>query len=190
MQRRPAPKGLKFLVDLGPLAAFFIAYKMSDLMTATATIIVVTVALLAVNYAVTRHLALMPLITAIVVVIFGGLTLWLDDKRFFKMKPTLVQAIFSLILFAGLFMRRPLLKYVLGEALHMADEGWRQLGLRYAFFFAAMAALNEFVWRNFSEEFWVDFKVFGIIGITMLFSLCQMPLMKRHMIEQPGSDKT
>lgn len=188
MQRRPAPKGLKFLVDFGPLILFFIVFKTSGLMPATAALIVATIALLALNYAITRHIALMPLITAIIVAIFGGLTLWLDDERFVKLKPTIVQALFALILFGGLLLKKPTLQYVLGEALKMTDDGWRQLTWRFALFFTAMAILNEIVWRSVSTELWVDFKVFGIVGLTMLFSVCQMPLMKRHMIEQPATD--
>lgn len=190
MQRRPAPKGLKFLVDFGPLVLFFIVFKTSGLMPATAALIGATLALLALNYAITRHIALMPLVTAIVVAIFGGLTLWLDDERFVKLKPTIVQALFALILFGGLLLKKPTLQYVLGEALKMTDDGWRQLTWRFALFFTAMAILNEIVWRSVSTDLWVDFKVFGILGLTMLFSLCQMPLMKRHMIDQPASDKT
>lgn len=190
MQRRPAPKGLKFLVDFGPLVLFFIVFKTSGLMPATAALIGATLALLALNYAITRHIALMPLVTAIVVAIFGGLTLWLDDERFVKLKPTIVQALFALILFGGLLLKKPALKYVLSDALKMTDDGWRQLTWRFALFFAAMAVLNEIVWRSVSTELWVDFKVFGILGLTMLFSICQMPLMKRHMIEQPATDNS
>lgn len=190
MTKRPAPKWLKPLVDFGPIVLFFIAFKMSGLMAATAILIVATVVLLGLNYALTRHVALMPLITAIIVTVFGGLTLWLDDERFVKLKPTIVQAMFALILFGGILLRKPTLQYVLGEALKMTDDGWRQLTWRFALFFSAMAVLNEIVWRSVSTELWVDFKVFGIIGLTMLFSIAQMPLMKRHMIEQPNSEKT
>lgn len=189
MTAKPAPKWLKPLVDFGPLVIFFVAFKMSGLMAATATLIAATIVLLAINYAITRHIALMPLVTAIIVTIFGGLTLWLDDTRFVKLKPTIVQALFAIILFGGVLMKKPMLKYVLGEAFSMTDDGWRQLGLRYAFFFVAMAILNEIVWRNVSEDLWVDFKVFGIVGLTMIFSVAQMPLMKRHMIEAPAPEQ-
>ncbi|WP_374652735.1 septation protein A [Dongia sp.] len=178
-----SPKGIKYLVDFGPLAVFFVAYKIDGLMTATLALVVATVAALALAYGATRRLALMPLITAVVVVIFGGLTLWLQDKTFIKMKPTIVQGIFAIILFGGLILKRPTLQYVMGEALKLTDAGWRQLTFRFALFFAFMAILNEIVWRNVSEDLWIDFKVFGIFGLTILFSLSQMPLMKRHMVE-------
>ncbi|WP_374309101.1 septation protein A [Dongia sp.] len=178
-----SPKGIKYLVDFGPLAVFFVAYKLDGLMTATLALVVATVIALALAYAATRRIALMPLITAIVVVIFGGLTLWLQDKTFIKMKPTIVQGIFAIVLFGGLILKRPTLQYVMGEALKLTDTGWRQLTFRFALFFTFMAILNEIVWRNVSEDLWIDFKVFGIFGLTILFSLSQMPLMKRHMVE-------
>ena len=186
MAAAKSPKGLKFLVDFGPLAVFFIAYKMDGLMTATLALIVATLLALAIGFWATRRLAVMPLVTAIVVTIFGGLTLWLDNDIFIKMKPTIVQGLFAVILFGGLVLKRQTLQFVMGEALKLSDAGWRQLTLRFALFFTAMAILNEIVWRNVPEGTWINFKVFGILGLTMLFSLAQMPLMKRHMIETPS----
>jgi intracellular septation protein len=183
MTPKNAPKWIKPLVDFGPLAVFFVAYKMGGLMAATLALIVATLVALAIGYWATRRLAAMPLVTAIIVVIFGGLTLWLNDGVFIKMKPTIVQGIFALLLFGGLILKRPTLQYVMGEALRLSDSGWRQLTLRFALFFTFMAILNEIVWRNVSEDLWIDFKVFGIFGLTILFTLAQMPLMKRHMIE-------
>lgn len=181
-----SPKGVKLLVDFGPLAVFFVAYKLGGLMPATLTLIVTTLVALAFGYWATRRLALMPLVTAVIVTIFGGLTLWLNNDIFIKMKPTIVQALFAIILFGGLILRRPTLQFVLGEALKLTDDGWRKLTLRFALFFAGMAVLNEIVWRNVAEATWIDFKVFGILGLTMLFSISQMPLMKRHMIDSSG----
>jgi intracellular septation protein len=178
-----SPKGIKFLVDFGPLVVFFIAYKSAGLMPATIALIVATVIALGIGYVATKRVALMPLITAIVVIIFGGLTLWFNDGIFIKMKPTIVQGIFAILLFGGLALKRPTLQYVMGDALQLTDDGWRILTFRFALFFTAMAILNEVVWRNVSEDLWIDFKVFGILGLTVLFSLSQMPLMKRHMIE-------
>jgi intracellular septation protein len=183
MTPQTAPKWIKPVVDFGPLLVFFIAYKMDGLMTATLALIIATLLALAVGYAVTRKLAIMPLVTAIVVTIFGGLSLWLHDGIFIKMKPTIVQGIFAVILFGGLILKRPTLQFVMGEALKLSDAGWRQLTWRFAIFFTAMAILNEIVWRNVAEDTWINFKVFGILGLTMLFSLAQMPLMKRHMVE-------
>jgi intracellular septation protein len=184
-EKAPAnsPKGIKFLVDFGPLAVFFVAYKVAGLMQATIALIVATVIALAIGYVATRRLALMPLITGLVVLVFGGLTLWFNDGIFIKMKPTIVQGIFAVLLFGGLLLKRPTLQYVMGDALQLTDDGWRILTFRFALFFTSMAILNEVVWRNVSEDLWIDFKVFGILGLTILFSLSQMPLMKRHMIE-------
>lgn len=184
MTRKTHPGWLKPLVDFGPLAVFFVVFKASGLMAATGALVGTTLAALAVNFWATRRLALMPLITAVVVTIFGGLTLWFDDETFVKLKPTIVQGFFALILFGGLAFRRPTLRYVLGETLQLSDEGWRLLTIRFALFFSFMAILNEIVWRSVSTDLWVDFKVFGILGLTLAFTLSQVPLMKRHMVEQ------
>ena len=122
---------------------------------------------------------MMPLITAIIVGIFGGLTLWLQDETFIKMKPTIVEGLFSAILLGGLAVKRPLLKPLLGHAWPMKDRGWTILSFRFAIFFAAMAVLNEIIWRNYPTDLWVTFKVVGLMGLTLLFAITQAPLMKR-----------
>lgn len=181
------PPWLKPTVDIGPLAVFFAAYILYDLMVATAAVIVASSLAVVLWLVVARRLPVAPLVTALVIGIFGGLTLWLDDERFLKMKPTIVQGLFSLILFGGLAVKRPLLKLVMDQAWPMDQEGWRRLTLRFAFFFAAMAALNELVWRTQSTDFWVTYKVFGILGLTVLFVMTQTPLMQRHHLAEPGS---
>ena len=186
MTPKSTPKWIKPVIDFGPLLVFFIAYKIGGLMPATLALIITTLVALTLGYWTTRRLALMPLVTAVIVTIFGGLTLWSKNDIFIKMKPTIVQAIFAIILFGGLILKKPTLQFVLGEALRLTDSGWRQLTLRFALFFTAMAILNEIVWRNVAEAIWIDFKVFGILGLTMLFSLTQVPLMKRHMIDPGG----
>ena len=183
--RGPAPGWLRPLVDYGPLAAFLIAYWRADLMVATAAIMVATAIVLVVSLLVERRVPLMPLITALVVGLFGGLTLALQDESFIKMKPTIVQALFAAILLGGLAFGRPLLKPLMAQAWQMDDEGWRRLTLRFGLFFVAMAALNELVWRTQSTDFWVNFKVFGIMGLTLVFAIAQAPLMKRHHIAEP-----
>lgn len=183
MTPQNAPKWIKPVVDFGPLVVFFIAFKVYDLRVATGVLMAATLACLALGYWATRQISPMQRVTAAVVLIFGTLTLVLHDNSYAKMKPTVVQALFAVLLFGGALLRRPTLQYVLGEALKMSEIGWRQLTWRYAFFFATMAVLNEIIWRNFSEDFWVNFKVFGILGLTMLFSLAQLPLMKRHMLD-------
>jgi intracellular septation protein len=175
---------LKYTVDYGPILAFFIAYKLSGLMAATLTLMIATAIATLLLYVVQRRLALMPIITLLVVGTFGGLTLWLHDDTFIKMKPTVIQGLFAAILFGGLIMKKPLIRYVMGSTLQMNDDGWRLLSLRFACFFAAMAVLNEIVWRTQPEGIWIDFKVFGIIGLTFLFILTQIPLIMRHSIEQ------
>jgi intracellular septation protein len=172
----------RLFLDLAPLAAFFIAYQLHGLEAATACIIVVTLISLAYIYVKERTIAPMPLITGIAVTLLGGLTLYLQDETFIKIKPTVVNLVFAGILFVGHFMGKPILKYLLDHAFKMDDLGWRKLSLRWGIFFIFLAGVNEVVWRNFSTDFWVDFKVFGMMMLTMGFTLCQLPLMKEHMI--------
>ena len=178
--KRSTPKWLKPTTEYGPLAAFFVAYLVYGLMPATAVLIAVTLVALAVSLAFERRMPWMPVITAALVGLFGGLTLWFEDETFIKMKPTVVQAMFSVVLLGGLAVGRPLLKLVIGAAWPMDDLGWRRLTLRYGLFFAAMAGLNEAVWRTQSTDVWVAFKVFGLLGLTLAFALAQAPLMSRH----------
>jgi intracellular septation protein len=175
------PRWLRPAVDYGPLAAFFLVYLLHGLMAATAVVIVASVAALIAAWAIERRVPLIPLITAAVVAVFGGLTLWLQDETFIKMKPTIVQALFAIILLGGLAFRRPLLKPLLGTMMPpMSDRAWGQFTLRYALFFVAMALLNELVWRSQSTDFWVSFKVFGLPVLTILFIVSQMPFISRH----------
>ena len=177
---RPGPRWLQPAVDYGPLAVFFLVYLAAGLMAATATIIAASLIALALAWTLQRRVPLLPLITAAVVAVFGGLTLWLQDETFIKMKPTIVQALFAAILLIGLGFRRALLKPLLGRMMPaMTEAAWRQFTLRYALFFALMAVLNEVVWRTQSTDFWVTFKVFGLSGLTILFILTQMPFIAR-----------
>ncbi len=186
---RPAPGWLKPTVEYGPIAVFFLAYLSSGLLTATAALMAATAVALGLSLAVARRLPWLPLITAAVVGVFGGLTLWFEDETFIKMKPTIVQGLFAAVLLGGLALRRPLLKPLLGAAWPMDEAGWRRLSLRFALFFAAMAGVNEVVWRTQSTDVWVMFKVFGLIGLTFLFALAQMPLMTRHRLpEEPAGE--
>ncbi len=183
-----SPQWLKPTTEYGPLAVFFIAYFWSDqdLIAATAALLVATGLALVLSLAIARRVPMLPLVTAIIVGVFGGLTLWLKDPTFIKMKPTIVQALFSVVLLGGLAFGRPLLSTLLGAAWPMDQEGWRRLTLRFAIFFAAMAALNEAVWRTQTEEVWVFFKVFGIMILTIIFAVAQTPLMKRHHVPEDG----
>lgn len=180
MQKRRAPAWVQPAVDYGPLAVFLVAYWRGDLMTATAGLIAATAVALLVSLVVARRVPVMALITAGVVAVFGGLTLWLEDETFIKMKPTIIQGLFAMVLLGGLAMKRSPLKPLMGASWPMDDEGWRRLTLRFALFFSAMAGLNELVWRTQSTDLWVTFKVFGILALTFGFVLSQLPLMQRH----------
>jgi len=187
MERKP-PSWLRPVVDYGPLAAFLIGYVVADLLAATAALMTATAVALLLAFAVERRIALLPLITAGVVGVFGGLTLWLEDETFIKMKPSIVQLLFAAILLGGLALGRSPLKAVLGSALPLDAQGWRRLTLRWGLFFIAMALLNEAVWRTQTTDFWVAFKVFGILGLTLAFAVAQTPLMMRHRLDdEPAS---
>lgn len=171
---------VKLLIDIGPLLAFFLTYSRSNIYWATGVLMAATVAALVASRLLLGRFAVAPLATAALVVVFGGLTFLLDDPRFIKMKPTIINLLFAGILGFGIFTGRPLLKLFMGEALRLTDEGWHKMTVRWALFFIAMAALNEIVWRNFSEATWVNFKVFGILPLTLLFAVAQVGLIKRY----------
>lgn len=174
---------VKFLVEAGPLIAFFVANWKGGIFWGTGIFMAATAIALAVSWIMTRKLAVVPLIGAGFVAVFGALTLWLHDDTFIKIKVTLINALFGAILLGGLFFGQTLLKFVMGEAIRMSDQGWRTLTLRWGIFFLALAVLNEVVWRTQTTETWVNFKVFGLLPLTLLFALSQGPFMARHMIE-------
>jgi intracellular septation protein len=171
---------LKRTLDFLPLAAFLAVYHFSDLFAGTAVLLVSTLAVLAFLYWAERRIEPGPLIIAVVVSILGGLTLWLHDEQFIKMKPTFIYLIFAAVLITGYFFNKGFLKYLIGAALSLTEEGWRILSLRWAFFFIGLAALNEYVWRHYPTETWVHFKVFGCMGLIGLFSLLQTRVIQRH----------
>jgi intracellular septation protein len=182
---RPAPNPLaKLAIEAGPLAAFFIANAKFNIYVATGTFMVAIVLSLGASWRLERRLPVMPLVTAAFVLVFGGLTLYLQDDTFIKLKPTIVNLLFAATLLVGLAMGRPLMRVLLGEAMQLDESGWRKLTLRWGLFFVALAGLNELVWRSFSTDTWVSFKVFGIMPLTILFTLTQLPLINRHMIAQ------
>ena len=150
---------------------------------ATGLFMAATAIALAVSWALMRRLPIMPLVSGIVVLIFGALTLYLQDDIFIKMKPTIVNTLFGATLLGGLFFGKSLLGYVFDEAFHLDAEGWRKLTLRWGVFFLVLAVINEVVWRSFSTDFWVAFKVWATIPMTVLFTLSQMPLIMRHSVE-------
>ena len=171
---------LKLALELGPLVVFFVANGRGGIYVATGAFMVATFAALAAMWLIARKIAVMPLISAGVVLVFGTLTLWLQDDHFIKMKPTMVNALFGVALLGGLYFRKPLLPYVLGDVFVLTDRGWRELTIRWGGFFITMAVLNEVVWRSFSTDTWVAFKTFVYLPLTLVFAMAQVPLMTRH----------
>ena len=199
---RPAiHPALKLALELGPLMVFFFANTrgawlverfpvLGDLggpiFVATGLFMAATAIALAVSWVLTRTLPIMPLVYGIVVFIFGGLTLWLQDDVFIKMKPTIINTLFGATLLGGLYFGKSLLGYVFDAAFKLDAEGWRKLTLRWGLFFLFLAVVNEIVWRSVSTDAWVTFKVWGIMPITLVFTLLQMPLIMRHSVEESG----
>ena len=186
---------LKLALELGPLLVFFFANSRGEslvetwpvlgsfggpIFLATGLFMIATAIALAVSWILTRTLPMMPLVSGVVVFVFGALTLWLQDDVFIKMKPTIVNTLFGVVLLGGLFFGKALLGYVFDSAFKLDAEGWRKLTLRWGVFFLFLALVNEIIWRNFSTDFWVAFKVWGIMPITLVFTFSQMPLIMRH----------
>lgn len=174
------PQIIKLALELGPLVVFFITNARSDIFTATAWFMGAMVLSLAMSWIILKKIAVMPLVTGVVVLVFGGLTLWLQDDTFIKMKPTITNTLFAVVLLGGLVFGQSLLKYVFGDVYKLRPEGWWRLTLNWGLFFVALAILNEVVWRNFSTDFWVAFKVWGIMPLTIGFSLTQVPLLSKY----------
>jgi intracellular septation protein len=177
--RRALNPTVKFVLELGPLALFFAAYSKLGIFAATGVLMACVVATLGVSYAMLRRIPVMPLVTAVIVLIFGSLTLLFHDETLIKIKPTALYLLFAAALFAGVWLKKPLLKILFDGALHVTEEGWRKLTWRWAFFFVALAALNEVAWRTQSTDLWVKFKTFGFLPLTLLFALAQAPLIMR-----------
>jgi intracellular septation protein len=171
------------ILDFGPLLLFFAAYKVAGIFAATATVMVAAVGAVCVGYWLDRKVHPIPLATAVIVLVFGGLTLYLNNDMFIKMKPTMIYALFGSVLLGGLYFNRPLVKYIFGAAVTLNEAAWRVLTRRFGLFFFAMALLNELIWRNFSNDVWVDYHVFGAVALTVLFSMSQVPFLLKHQIE-------
>ena len=195
---------LKMVLELGPLVVFFFANSRGEwlaaqfpvlaemggpIFIATGLFMAATAIALTVSWILTRTLPMMPLISGIVVFVFGALTLWLQNDTFIKMKPTIVNTLFGAILLGGLFFGKSLLGYVFHAAFRLTDEGWRKLTLRWGLFFFVLAALNELVWRTQTQDFWVAFKVWGVMPLTMAFALAQTPLILKHEIKPAKTDE-
>jgi intracellular septation protein len=173
----------KMLLDLGPLLVFFAVYLKFDLIYASAALVVATLFALAIGYSLTKKISYMQLVTAALVVVFGSLTFYFKDPIYLKIKVSIINVLFGSVLLGGLWFKKLFLKVILGEALNLPDEAWRVLTLRWAFFFFGLAALNIIVWL-YSEPMWVNFKVFGILGLTALFAIANAPYMAKHMVDE------
>lgn len=201
MGGKDMPPLLKLALELGPLGVFFLfnargeqiqaafpglAVVGGPIFLATAAFMVAISISLGVSLWLTRRLPIMPLVSGIIVLVFGALTLWLHDELFIKLKPTIINTLFGTVLLGGLLFGRSLLGYVFDSAFRLTDEGWRVLTLRWGLFFLFLAGVNEVVWRSFSTDFWVSFKVFGIMPMTLVFTLFQLPLIQRHSLPDPS----
>jgi intracellular septation protein len=175
----------KMLVELAPLAVFFtINFLTKNIILATSVFMVATIAALVTSRMLFGQVPIMPLVSGVLVLLFGGLTVWYDNPLFIKLKPTIVNLIFASVLFGGLLFGKSLLRYPFGEVFKLTDEGWRLLTIRWAIFFVVLAVLNEIVWRNYSESFWAGFKLMGVMPLTAVFGIAQLGLLKRYAL--PG----
>lgn len=189
----PAPRKmspwLKIGLEIGPLVLFFIANGRGGIYVATGVFMVATLLALGAMWVLARRIAVMPLVSALVVMVFGGLTLWLQDDHFIKLKPTMVNALFGVLLLGGLYFKKPLLPYVFDGMVKLTDEGWHKLTIRWGVFFLVMAVLNEIVWRSVSTDTWVTFKTFGYLPMTFAFAIAQAPLMSRYELKDGSGAK-
>lgn len=189
---------LKFLLEMGPLAIFFffnykgtffiekfesLKYFEKPIFLATAFFLLATIISFLISWHISKTIPIMPLFTLIFVLIFGSLTLWFHNDIFIKLKPTIINLFFSIILFLGVFLKKPFLAYVMQPALQLKDSAWHKLGSRFAIFFLILAALNEIIWRNFSTEFWASFKAFGTSTLTFIFLATQIPFILKNSIQ-------
>jgi intracellular septation protein len=175
-------QGVKLALELGPVAVFVAANFLFGIYTATGVLMAASVIAVAASWALLRKVPVMPCVTAVVVLIFGGLTLALEDELFIKLKPTIVNLLFAAIVLGTQAIGRPAIKIVFGEAFEINEAGWRKLSIRWGLYFIAMAILNEIVWRNFSTDFWVAFKLWGFTPLGFIFGFAQVPLIRRHWI--------
>jgi intracellular septation protein len=186
-QRKALNPLLKFALELGPLALFFAAYSRLGIFAATGVLMASVLVTLGVSYAMLRRIPILPLVTAVIVLIFGSLTLVLHDETLIKIKPTALYVLFGAALFVGLWLKKPILKILFDGAVHVTEEGWRKLTWRWAFFFLGLAVLNEIVWRTQTTDLWVKFKTFGFLPLTLVFALLQSPLIMRYETKEEDS---
>ncbi|MCY0092707.1 septation protein A [Hoeflea ulvae] len=203
-QRKHVNPLLKLVLELGPLMVFFFANArgawiservpfLADIggpiFVGTACFMIATAIALTASWMLTRTLPIMPLLSGVIVLIFGALTLWLQDETFIKVKPTIINTMFGVILLGGLLFKKSFLGYVFDSAFKLDAEGWRILTFRWGLFFLLMALINEVIWRNFSTDFWITFKVWGNMPLSIVFTLMQLPLMQRHALPEEVEQK-
>ncbi|HEY8576465.1 MAG TPA: septation protein A [Devosia sp.] len=190
------PQLIKMGLELGPLVIFFVANARADIFVATAWFMGAMLVSLALTWFILKKIAIMPLVTGVVVFVMGGLTLWLQDDTFIKIKPTITNSLFAAVLLGGLLFRHSLLKYVFGDVYKLKPEGWSKLTLNWGLFFVVLAVLNEVVWRGANAYFpsdakaatdlWVSFKTFGIMPLTVIFSISQVSLLNKYAPDSEG----
>ena len=187
--KRKLDPTLKFVLELGPLALFFLVFWKFGIFVATSVMMVAVLVTLVVSYIKLGRLPLMPMVTAVIVILFGAMGLIFHNDTFIKIKPTVLYCLFSAALFFGLAFRRPILQIMFDGALHLTEAGWRILTWRWAFFFLFLAALNEYVWRHYSESAWVTFKSFGFLPLTVVFALAQTPVIMKHESKEASQEE-
>ncbi len=178
-----SPSFIKLALDLGPLITFFAVNSFYGIFAATAMFMVTITAALTASRVLFGELSAMPIVTAVFVLIFGGLTLYLHDETFIKMKPTVVYMLFAGLLLTGIALKRSFLKILMGEMFSLTEVGWIKLTYRWVYFFIVMAVFNEIVWRSVSTDMWVNFKVFGFLPLTLLFAAAQVGLLQKYASE-------
>lgn len=201
--KKELPPIPKLILELGPLAVFFFANARGEqlagmvpafeglqpIFIATGAFMIAITLSLVISYAMVRHLPIMPMVSGVVVLVFGGLTLWLQNEIFIKLKPTIVNVLFGSILLGGLYFGRPLLRYLFDAVFSLDEEGWKKLTFRWGLFFFFLAGVNEFVWRTFTTDQWVSFKTFGMLPLTLVFTFSQMPMIQKHTLEPQASEE-